>query len=76
MKLHGPFEQRSLIRRAAVQERVAGNAAEVARAADRAGQAASADVFWTIARRSRVQALKLRAEAGAHKASPKGMPDG
>ena len=53
--------QRRLTERAAVQERVAERAAEVAQHAEREGQTELADILWCVARRSRVQALKLRA---------------
>jgi hypothetical protein len=58
-RLHG--HQRRRTERAAVQERVAERAAEVAQQAEREGQAELADILWCVARRSRVQALKLRA---------------
>ena len=47
--------------RASLQERVAEMAAEVAREAERTGQIDSADLLWVLVRRSRVNAMKLRA---------------
>ena len=52
---------RSLAERAALQERVAAMAAEVAAEAERLDQTDSADLLWMLVRRSRIAALKLRA---------------
>ncbi len=43
------------------QERVAERAAEIARHTDETADVDSADVLWRVVRRSRVQAVKLRA---------------
>jgi hypothetical protein len=68
MKFHQVEEFCSLLERAALRDRTAEMAAEVARDAKRAGQADAADAMWTLARRCRVKALKLRAQAVARKA--------
>ena len=54
-------DTRTLLERAALQERIAELAAEVAQEAERSGQADSADILWVLVRRSRINALKLRA---------------
>ena len=52
---------RALAERIALQERVAEMAAEIAAEAERLGRTDSAELLWTLVRRSRIAALKLRA---------------
>jgi len=54
----------SPLERAAVQERTAELAAEVAQEADRTGQKIAAEAMSTLVRRCRVTALMMRAQAG------------
>jgi hypothetical protein len=56
-----PDKLRSLIERAALQDRIAEMAAEVAQEAERIGQTESANILWVLVRRSRVNAMTLRA---------------
>ncbi len=55
-----------LLDRATTQEQTALLAADLAREADALGVTDTADNMWAVARRCRVSAIKLRAEAGAH----------
>jgi hypothetical protein len=61
MGYRGTDELRALIERAALQDRIAEMAAEVAQEAERIGQADSANMLWVLVRRSRINAMKLRA---------------
>ncbi len=63
--INPPVDLCDLLDRVAFQEQTAEMAAEVARKADRTGQTTSADMMWTTARRCRVRALQLQAEAMA-----------
>ena len=67
---HPAFVQRGLLQRASLQDRTASKAAEIAEEAERFGNVKAAEMFWQIARQSRVQALKLRAEAEARRIKP------
>jgi hypothetical protein len=63
MEPHRVEEYCSLMWRAAVQDRTADMAAEVAHEADRTRQTYSANTMWRIAHRCRIRALKLRVDA-------------
>ena len=63
MKSHAADLVHTLLEPAAHQERTAEVAADVAHECERSGQRASADVMWQTARRCRVRALKLQADA-------------
>ena len=54
-----------LLERAALKDRTAEMAAEVAGEAERAGQTETANKLWLLARRCRVHALELRGRAVA-----------
>jgi hypothetical protein len=53
-------ELRSLVKRPAVQERIATEVALVAREADRKGKVEMADLLWSFVRHTRVRAMKMR----------------
>jgi hypothetical protein len=55
--------RRSLADRAALEDQIADVAAGMARTADLAAKAPWAEVLWTLVRRSRVNAMNLRARA-------------
>ena len=69
MKVHRFKDFNSLLVRAAAQDRAAEMAAETAREAERAGLSDSAQALWMVALRCRIHALKLRADAEAHRGS-------
>jgi hypothetical protein len=71
MEPHRIEEFYSLLWRAALQDRTAETAADVAKEADATRQRRSADLMWRIVRRCRVRALQLRAQAEVCRASPK-----
>ena len=56
-------ERKSFTDRAALQDSIDEVAAGIAREADRIGRAAWAEIFWTLVRTSRVNAMNLRARA-------------
>jgi hypothetical protein len=58
----------ALIWRAALQDRTAEMAADIAHEADHTRQVDSAEFMWRLVQRCRVRALKLRAEARAIRA--------
>jgi hypothetical protein len=58
-------ELRSLVKRPAVQEYIAAEAALAAQEADRKGKVALAVLLWSFVRRTRVSAMKLRLLAEA-----------
>jgi hypothetical protein len=60
-------ELRSLVKRPAVQEHIAAEAALAARKADRTGKVELADLLWRFVRRTRVRAMKRRLLAGARR---------
>jgi hypothetical protein len=60
-------ELRSLVKRPAVQEHIAAEAALAAQEADRKGNVELADLLWRFVRRTRVRAMKLRLLAEAHR---------
>ena len=60
-------ELRSLVKRPAVQEHIAAEAALAAQEADRKGNVELADLLWSFVRRTRVRAMKLRLLAEAHR---------
>ena len=60
-------ELRSLVKRPAVQEHIAAEAALAAQEADRKGNAELADLLRSFVRRTRVSAMKLRLLAEAHR---------
>ena len=60
MEIHRIEDIHSLLERAALQDRTAEMAAEVADEAERTGQVSAAKPMWELARRCRVLALKLR----------------
>lgn len=53
-------ELRSLVKRPAVQEHIAAQAALAAQEADRKGKGELADLLWSFVRRTRVSAMRLR----------------
>ena len=53
-------ELRSLVKRPAVQEHIAAEAALAAQDADRKGKGELADLLWSFVRRTRVRAMRLR----------------
>ena len=65
MKIHRIEDFCSKLERAALRDRTAEMAAEVAEEAERTGQMDAANAMWELAHRCRVLALKLRALAGA-----------
>jgi hypothetical protein len=60
-------ELRSLVKRPAVQEHIAAEAALAAQGADHKGKVELADLLWSFVRRTRVSAMKLRLFAEAHR---------
>ena len=60
-------ELRSLVKRPAVQEHIAAEAALAAQEADRKGNVELADLLWRFVRRTHVRAMKLRLLAEAHR---------
>ena len=58
-------ELRSLVKRPAVQEHIAAEAAKAAQEADRKGKVELADLLWSFVRRTRVSAMRLRLLAEA-----------
>ena len=56
-------DPRSLLRMAALEEKVADKAACAAQGAARVGRAELADGLWRLARRSRVRSLQFQAQA-------------
>ena len=65
IKRHPHLPDTALLERAAVQERAAEMAIELAREAESTGQAESAQILWMLVLRCRTRALKLYARAGA-----------
>ena len=65
MKFPPLGDQYRLLERAALQERTAEMAAELAEEAERTGHGEIAAAMWTRVRRCRVQSLQLRAQAAA-----------
>ena len=63
MTLHRFEDPRPPLERAAVQERTAELAADLARHAEQLGEQKTAEIAWMVVRRSRILALKLRAQA-------------
>jgi hypothetical protein len=64
--MNGPLaELRSLVKRPAVQEYIAAEAALAAQEADRKGKVELAVLLWSFVRRTRVSAMKLRLLAEA-----------
>jgi hypothetical protein len=60
-------ELRSLVKRPAVKEHIAAEAAKAAQEADRKGKVELADHLWSFVRRTRVSAMKLRPLVEAHR---------
>ena len=60
-------ELRSLVKRPAVQEHIAAEAALAAQEADRKGNVELADLLWRFVRRTRIRAMKLRLLAGVRR---------
>ena len=64
---HRLAELRSLVKRPAVQEHIAAEAALAAQEADRKGNVELANLLWRFVRRTRIRAMKLRLLAGVRR---------